>query len=458
MAKVQIKDNKPSLGDKKLDRFSNIESIEIKRLFGLYDYQLNLNKHVTSSSNLMVLYGDNGSGKTTILNLVYHLLSNEGDKGHRFFLLNVPFLSLKVILSCGAKITALRKNIDDTNLLGCYTILVEDGHNKKIEANFLANADQADPNKLRLEPYLNWLKSKEITLRFISENRHVRNYADSDIELGQERIFRIRQELEFPRLRTKKLENPIDEVTLRTLESFNDWVKISTSQGLNDGEANANTIYNNIISRVAQQDKEHISDNSKEITEKVIRDITSIEITRQSYIKYGLFTNIDFSKILKILKSENQKSKSIISEIIEPYVESTLARFKALSQVQNILSIFIDSLNSYFADKSVRFTVNRGLVIESINGKQLEPTMLSSGEKQLLLLLCDTVLSLKEKTIIFLDEPEISLNIKWQRKLLKTLLKITEGMPIQIIVATHSLQVLTEYSDSVVALESKNLE
>jgi ABC-type transport system involved in cytochrome c biogenesis ATPase subunit len=60
-----------------------IESITVTGLFGLYSY------HIPSSSalgNAAINYGDNGMGKSTILRLVFHLLSPENSRGHRNFL------------------------------------------------------------------------------------------------------------------------------------------------------------------------------------------------------------------------------------------------------------------------------------------------------------------------------------------------------------------------------------
>ncbi|MHC5828218.1 MAG: hypothetical protein ACYT04_73080, partial [Nostoc sp.] len=54
----------------------SVVRIEVERLFGRYTYTLvkkDNNPHIDSS--LMILYGDNGSGKTTILKLLFHLLS-----------------------------------------------------------------------------------------------------------------------------------------------------------------------------------------------------------------------------------------------------------------------------------------------------------------------------------------------------------------------------------------------
>ena len=52
--------------------------------------------------------------------------------------------------------------------------------------------------------------------------------------------------------------------------------------------------------------------------------------------------------------------------------------------------------------------------------------------------------------IIIIDEPEISLNIKWQRRLLSTLNYFVRDSKAQFVVATHSFEILSSHSDNTV--------
>ena len=62
--------------------------------------------------------------------------------------------------------------------------------------------------------------------------------------------------------------------------------------------------------------------------------------------------------------------------------------------------------------------------------------------------------SSNNSSLIIIDEPEISLNIKWQREFLEVLNAIIGADNIQIIIATHSVEMITPYRDSVVKLIS----
>jgi predicted ATP-binding protein involved in virulence len=54
-----------------------------------------------------------------------------------------------------------------------------------------------------------------------------------------------------------------------------------------------------------------------------------------------------------------------------------------------------------------------------------------------------------------IDEPEISLNVKWQRQLVQSLLSITDGASIQFIFASHSMELLAQHRNRVVKLLNK---
>ena len=73
---------------------------------------------------------------------------------------------------------------------------------------------------------------------------------------------------------------------------------------------------------------------------------------------------------------------------------------------------------------------------------------LSSGEKQMLSFLCYNAFS--ENTAIFIDEPELSLHVDWQRLLLPTLLE--QGTGNQFVIATHSPFIYAKYPDKEIPL------
>ena len=86
-------------------------------------------------------------------------------------------------------------------------------------------------------------------------------------------------------------------------------------------------------------------------------------------------------------------------------------------------------------------------------GDILTTRQLSSGEKQMMLILLTVLLQDQQPYVLFMDEPEVSLHVDWQQQLVTI---ITELNPqIQLILTTHSpavimngwLDKVTEVSD-----------
>ena len=80
-------------------------------------------------------------------------------------------------------------------------------------------------------------------------------------------------------------------------------------------------------------------------------------------------------------------------------------------------------------------------------GKEFDITGLSSGEKQLLILLIEALLQRESNCIFLADEPEISLHIEWQREIISSVLSLNPNA--QIIVATHSPEIAGKYKSKI---------
>ena len=89
------------------------------------------------------------------------------------------------------------------------------------------------------------------------------------------------------------------------------------------------------------------------------------------------------------------------------------------------------------------------IAIGEIN-EAISSDKLSSGEKQMLSFLCYN--AFYKDTAIFIDEPELSLHVDWQRLLLPTLLDQSTGN--QFFIATHSPFIFSGYQHKEIPLKS----
>ncbi len=119
--------------------------------------------------------------------------------------------------------------------------------------------------------------------------------------------------------------------------------------------------------------------------------------------------------------------------------------FAALHEYESIV-------NSFLNEKSVAVS-DRGEIIITPERKQrgpLEWRHLSSGEKQILILLTQALLSGLSSIVYVADEPELSLHVNWQEKLLGSLTKLASRC--QFIVATHSPDIAAGFGERVIDL------
>jgi predicted ATP-binding protein involved in virulence len=111
--------------------------------------------------------------------------------------------------------------------------------------------------------------------------------------------------------------------------------------------------------------------------------------------------------------------------------KNQLDRIESIYETKNIFSGILAELltEKRFDEKEFCF-FKQGLETPIL------PEDLSSGEKQILIILLTTLLQDKKNYILLMDEPEISLHIDWQRSLIRNIRLINPNC--QIIMATHS--------------------
>jgi len=114
---------------------------------------------------------------------------------------------------------------------------------------------------------------------------------------------------------------------------------------------------------------------------------------------------------------------------------------------------FQDIVDELFSETGKRIVRTENEIRFTQIGETLLPYQLSSGEKQMLVILLTVLVEDRQPYVLFMDEPEVSLHIEWQKRLIDL---ITELNPnVQIILTTHSpavimngwLDKVTEVSD-----------
>ena len=125
------------------------------------------------------------------------------------------------------------------------------------------------------------------------------------------------------------------------------------------------------------------------------------------------------------------------------YRLSMLKDLRAAMYKQERIDKFFDLINSLFlmTGKSIDIDDKNRVIFRK--GKQIiDMEKLSAGEKQILLLLFTLFLMEDRSTVLLLDEPEISLHIEWQDRLIQVMLDLNPNC--QIIMTTHSPNIFAD--------------
>ncbi|MBC6439289.1 MAG: ATP-binding protein [Rhodospirillales bacterium] len=113
---------------------------------------------------------------------------------------------------------------------------------------------------------------------------------------------------------------------------------------------------------------------------------------------------------------------------------------------------FIRLLDDLFFRKTMHVDDLNELHATTESDEKLDVRDLSSGEKQMLILLGESLLQRGKKCIYIADEPELSLHVDWQEKLIPSLLELNPST--QIVFATHSPDIVGRFGDNVIDMES----
>jgi len=426
--------------------------MRVEDLFGYLTYTIpQAETDTVGYARLMILYGDNGSGKTTILTLLFSLLSPVSGRGEKTYVARTPFRLFEVLFDSGLKVTVRKTK----GLVGPYTIRFE--HPNSEPKIFEVEPDQTvavkrTPKAIKLLAYLATLG---ISMYFLPDDRNVRisteAEGDGDVDevVVEEEDYVTstrRVSVRSPDRRTESHHLQLDSV----LAKLSSWFRSHAFLGSSAGEENATNIYLNVVENLAQW----AAGTPGTGQDQLIIRLERLETRIDRFTRFGLITPFPAKKFIELFCSAQTATKYTIGTIIEPYINGIEARLNALDQVRDLIRTYVETINEFLSGKTIDFSLQLGVLVAGREGGKLDPNLLSSGEKQLILLLSNTILARESAAIFLIDEPELSLNIKWQRSLVEALLRCSEGSKIQFVLASHSLELITQHRRNAVQLIS----
>ena len=413
-----------------------ISNITIDNFWENYHVDMKFDEEVN------ILIGKNGSGKTTFMNLLHAVLTIDIDK-----LAEITFSNVIIKLNNKNR----RKTVKITK--------IEDFHSAPIVKYQISNRNSIElpiitSDSLRMYPPSLRRKMKD-------SYDQLKNEFQEFVSVSSLSVYRNNYEYDFDHReyrdkRDRYFFSPVDERLNNLLEKLTRYQLRLSSQAREISAQLQKDVLLSLLDKDQKQSwsidfinkfdsnkqKENLSSAysrlglvSKEVETKITNHINSMEkLKEQINNKMVDIEKIDFYA----LHVQNR---------IERIIELSLLAEKNIKEIFEQLNLYLSELQR-FMDKNFIFSKSGDL---EIDGKGYPIDKLSSGEKQLLILLTEALLQNKESFIFLADEPELSLHIEWQREILPAVRRINPNA--QVIVATHSPEIAGKYNDNIIQIK-----
>ncbi|WP_413198587.1 AAA family ATPase, partial [Nostoc piscinale] len=197
---------------------------------------------------------------------------------------------------------------------------------------------------------------------------------------------------------------------------------------------------------------------SADVTDEQLRhQLSELEANRSRLIEVGLLDKEEDSEVQIQPQDIDESTKNALSVYVED-VERKLSVFAEIASKIELLKKIINNKFAY-SYKEINFSKEKGFVFTTLfnsslsNSKTLSPTDLSSGEQHELVLLYELLFKVQPNSLVLIDEPELSLHVGWQVQFLKDLQEITQLADLDILMATHSPDIIQDRWDLTVELK-----
>ena len=422
-----------------------IDSVEVHGFWGNKRAFAKFNQDVT------IFVGRNGTGKTTFVNLIAAVIS-------------VDITQLSILQFDSVKIKLVdRKYKKKVRTLNISRHPYDDNIGVEIYDYKLGNKHYQLLAESRISSRT--VKNRINTARgLLSHNREqyieLKQELSDLVELLQISVYRqsYDQSLEAdPRQRV----SAVDERLRQLFEKFARY------------QLKLETRLNEISKRFQQETVSSLLYNqSFDILAVDKNELKKIDLNKLSQDLYAAFKELGIQnknqniethieRIGTAIDSLQQKSSLTVDDVLAlPLIYRTNHIIKSLSESEKEKNQIAKSRQNFFQILS-DFMIGKGFHYDNKSGEfsftlddspQPFPwTSLSSGEKQLLIQFLEVLLQESRSVIFIADEPEISLHVIWQENLLKAIRNLNENA--QLIVATHSPDIVADFRDNVVDME-----
>lgn len=193
-----------------------------------------------------------------------------------------------------------------------------------------------------------------------------------------------------------------------------------------------------------------IKQSSPLTVDEIKSKMIELESKRKEFVDTGILEeeqdDIGIHDLLDAITESNRQNLSL-------YAIDTEEKLNALSSLSSSINLFRNLIDKNFNNKRIVFNKDYGFrFVATYSDSTILPQSLSSGEQHELVMFYDLIFNASENTLILIDEPELSLHIKWQLDYVDELLQIISATKFSAVLATHSPQIIHDKWDLTVSL------
>lgn len=416
---------------------TRITRFKISKLFGYQDVDIDF------SERYKILIGENGLGKTTILNALYFLLDKKFKK-----LNQLKFESIELVFHNKNKISFTKNDLKffvegrSRNQENQFYQILKDRIKKDDVENLkkiILNKSFPELHKrVEINQYL-----KNIDLKINAPTKFIYDNITKFISEFEAINFQIIIDILDKNISSKILYFP----TYRRIESHLENLKVQQVNQQRDlfweEEESNNSNFDDNLKFGMEDVKLRIENLTEEIREMSLKGFSKItgDLLSQlsnEFSNYKLKNKIDSKKLQIILDRVGESINENDKQNIKDYIKSGDKTNKGLLYlIDKLIDLYNEQETLDVAIKNFAETCNKYLnlkqfvydessislqIFRNNSFDEIELEQLSSGEKQIVSLFSKIYLELDLSFIILFDEPELSLSITWQQRLLTDIL------------------------------------
>ncbi len=446
-----------------------IQQISVTGLFGIFDHVIPLNM----DERITIIHGPNGFGKTAMLRMLNGFFNSR----YPVFR-NIPFSKFRVEFDNGSRVEVIKASDG----------FGEKKRKERIDLEFYKPNSERQTYALKetkgspdFDFPVSILEDMVPGLERVAAKRWV--YIPTGETLSLSEVIDRFEDILPPKIKSREepewLESLKSDIHVRLIESQRllNVVSSRSSRVYSGASPMLPTVsaYSDELAKLIQSKLAEYGTTSQsldrtfparvvqkslspDLSDEALRQqLNELEENRSRFIEVGLLDKDENSDFQIQPKSIDESTKNILSVYVED-VEKKLSVFSEIASKIDLLRRIVNNKFAY-SYKEMNFNKEKGFVFKTLyhpsssNRDTISPTDLSSGEQHELVLLYELLFKVQPNSLVLIDEPELSLHVGWQAQFLKDLQEITKLADLNVLMATHSPDIIQDRWDLTVELK-----